>query len=89
MKSLQFKGYNTEVAKNQDQYNTVYAFKVNEPEGRLIMCLRPSFKEWIAILFKRKMWLSVLTFNQPLQPYKLQTNRPFKMTEGKRKNEKA
>ena len=77
MKSIKFAEDNIEVAKNQPQYYTVYAQKIAEEQGGgLLMLMRLSWRERFSILFKGKVWLSILTFGAKLQPFRLSTKKP-------------
>ena len=66
MKPIPFKEANVKMAEHQPEYITLPAFK--STEGIIITCWRLSFKERIKLLLTGKLWLSNMTFNQPLQP---------------------
>jgi len=68
MKPITFKECNSEFAKNQKQYKTLPAYYDNGKEGHVVTCWKLSFKERIRILFKGKVWMSLMTFKNPLQP---------------------
>jgi len=68
MKPIKFKEQNVIFAKDQPQYLPLPAFKVNEPEGRVIFCMGLSFSERIRLLFTGRMWCSLMMFNKPLTP---------------------
>lgn len=68
MKPIKFKEQNCTFAKNQPEYLPLPAFKVDEPEGRVIFCMGLSFIERIRILFTGKIWCSLMMFNKPLTP---------------------
>ena len=64
-------------AKDQPQYRPLPAYRYqDDPEGRIVCCWELSFSERIAVLFTGKIWHSILTFNQALQPQLLQVNKP-------------
>lgn len=68
MKPVKFKHQNIEFAKDQDEYNTLPALRLDTPQGEVISCWRMSFKERIKILFFGRVWLSLMSFNKPLTP---------------------
>ena len=65
MKSIKFKECNVEIAKDQEEYNTLYAYMDNKVT---VSCYKLSFKEWLKILFSGELWLGQANFGQPLQP---------------------
>ena len=75
MKAIEFKGFNTVYAKDQPEYLNLPGLKM--PDGELITCWKLSIKERLKILFTGKVWLSLLTFNKPLQPVKITIDKPF------------
>jgi len=75
MKPIKFKESNITFAKDQPEYIPLPAFK--SEDGRIISCWELSFKERVKVLFTGRMWLSLLTFNKPLQPIKIQVEYPF------------
>lgn len=73
-----FKEHNTVYAKNQPEYLPLPAFKFRDDrQGRIICCWKLSWKERLAVLFSGRVWQQVLTFNNPLQPQKLTTEKPI------------
>lgn len=68
MKPVEFKECNIKFAENQDEYNTLPAFKENSPRGNVVTCWRLSFKERVRVLFLGNIWLNLLSFNKPLTP---------------------
>jgi len=66
MKPIKFKECNVNFAENQDEYNTLPAFR-NE-KGEVITCWNLTFRERLRVLFKGNIWLCLLSFNQPLTP---------------------
>ena len=69
MKPIEFLGCNCVYAKDQPEYIPLPAHK--SKEGEVTTCWKLSLKERLTVLFKGKLYLSVLTFNKPLQPLKL------------------
>ena len=78
MKPYKFEQANIAFAVDQDEYLTLPAFlDVNDHFGRVISCWQPSFLERLQILFTGKVWVSQLTFNQRLQPQRVDAQSPF------------
>jgi hypothetical protein len=75
MKPIKFKESNVTFAENQKEYLPLPAFRNND--GEVISCWKITFLERIKLLFTGKLWLSCLTFNQPLQPLLPMVNYPF------------
>lgn len=66
MKPVEFKEQNVVYAKDQKEYMPLPALRFDD--GTVISCWKMSWKELFKILLHRKVWVSVLTFNKPLQP---------------------
>jgi len=75
MKPIKFKECNSEFAKDQPEYRTLPAFRNNTPQGEVITCWKLSFKERLRVLFFGCVWLNLLTFNKPLTPSFMTTNK--------------
>ena len=75
MKPIEFEQQNMVIAEKQPEYISLPAYK--ELNGRVTCCWKLSIKERFKILFLGKFWLSVLTFNNPLQPIKPMAGKPF------------
>jgi len=75
MEIIKFDGCNVTYAENQPEYLPLPALKM--ADGEIATCWKPSFRERLKILFSGRIWLYVLTFNKPLQPIKISTNKPF------------
>lgn len=75
MRPTSFKEQNVVFAKNQKQYLPLPAFKNDSQSGEVISCWKLSFKERLTLLFRGKLWVIVLTFNNRLQPMQLFTNK--------------
>ena len=65
MKNIKFKECNVEIAKDQEEYNTLYAYMDSEVT---VSCYKLSFKERLKILFSGELWLGQANFGNPLQP---------------------
>lgn len=75
MKPVNFEHQNVVFAKDQPDYQSLPALKLDTPEGEVISCWGLSFKERIKVLFTGKIWVSLMTFNNPLTPSYLSVNR--------------
>lgn len=77
MKLIEFAEQTCVIAKDQPPYLPFPCHKVVEPEGRVIALWKLTIEERIKLLFTGKIWHTVLTFNQSLQPQLLEVNNPF------------
>jgi len=68
MKPIEFKEQNTVYAKTQEEYLDLPALKYEGNDGQIVFCESLSLKERIKLLFTGKLWCSILTFNNNLQP---------------------
>lgn len=75
MKAVKFKGCNTNIAEDQDEYKTLPALKFNNKFGTMITCYSLNFWERLRVLFLGKIWLSEMTFNKPITPRIHSTNK--------------
>ena len=73
MKPIKFKGHNVVFAENQEEYQPLPAFY--DQDGTVISCWKLSFRERLKMLFTGKLWMSMLTFGNPLQPQYPTVNR--------------
>jgi len=64
-----------EFAKSQPEYLTLPAWRGHD--GLVVTRWKFSFMERLKILFTGDLWLSIKTFNSPLQPVKLTTVCPI------------
>lgn len=76
MQPVEFTQQNGILAKEQPQYLPLPVYRTKD--GLTISCWRLSFKERLKLLFTGRMWVHMLTFNQPLQPLFLDVDDPFK-----------
>ena len=66
MKNIKFKECNIEIAKEQQEYNPIWAFT----DGlTVVTCYKLNIWERIRLLFSGKLWLALLTYGNPLQPH--------------------
>jgi hypothetical protein len=75
MKPVPFKQQTVVYAKDQSEYNPLPAYK--DSEGLVISCWKLSWRERIKLLVTGRVWVMVLTFNNPLQPMSVDTNNPW------------
>jgi len=75
MDIIDFEGRNVVFAENQPEYKPLYAFRDNS--GQVVCCWKLTIKERIKLLFTGKIWHSILTFNEELQPQLLETDCPL------------
>lgn len=69
MKAIEFPEANAVFAKKQPQYLDLPSYK--SPDGIVTTCYELTWKERLQVLFGAKIWLSLMTFNKPLQPQRL------------------
>lgn len=75
MKPVKFKEQNCTYAENQKEYLPLPAYKNPEPQGHVVSCWNLSFRERVRILFRGRLWLSLMTFHKPLQPIIITTKK--------------
>ncbi len=75
MKPIKFKQQNKVYAEDQPQYQPLPVLKIDDVEGNVISCWELSFKERLRVLFFGKIWMNLMSFNKPLTPSFLATNR--------------
>lgn len=75
MKAVKFKHQNVVFAENQPEYQSLPALRIDSPEGIVISCWKLSLKERIKIVFTGRVWLSIMSFNEPLSPSFMAVNR--------------
>ena len=66
MKPEKFKECNVTYGEGQKEYMPLPALRFDD--GTVVMCWKMSWKELFKIILHRKVWVSLLTFNNPLQP---------------------
>ena len=75
MKPIHFNQANITFAKDQPEYLPLPAYA--DGTGELVSCWKLTFYERLKILLTGRLWLWVLTFNQPLQPQLPSVEDPF------------
>lgn len=76
MKLIEFKEQTVVIAKDQPEYLPLPAHQFKDPQGRIAFCWKMSWKERLKALWTGILWHEVLTFNGPLQPQLLSTDKP-------------
>jgi hypothetical protein len=69
MKAIEFPEQNVTYAKNQEEYLNLPVYRTEE--GRVTTCWQLTFWERIKMLFRGCFYLTMMTFNKPLQPLKM------------------
>ena len=73
MKATEFPEQNVVYAKDQPEYLPLPAHKTKE--GIVITCWEPTEEELLKLIETRKVYLSQMTFNAPLQPVYMAVDR--------------
>lgn len=76
MKPIEFDEQTIIIAKDQPEYLPLPAHQFNDDKGTIAFCWKMTWRERIKILITGKLWHQVLTFNQPLQPHFIGSNKP-------------
>jgi hypothetical protein len=78
MKPIKFPEANVVFAENQEEYLPLPAFVDREdPNGTVVSCWGLSLWERVKVLWSGRIYLSVLSFHQPLQPQLPAVDPPF------------
>jgi len=78
MKPIDFREANVVFAENQPQYLPLPVYmKINDSKGRVVSCWKLSLWERWCLLVTGRLWLSVTTFNNALQPQRPSVECPF------------
>ena len=72
---IEFEQCNTVYAKDQPEYQPLPAYK--SPSGTVVSCWELTEEDIQRIIRTRKLYISMLTFNQPLQPILPTTENPI------------
>lgn len=75
MKPTEFAEQNCVYAKDQPEYLPLPAHKTED--GRVISSWKLTFRERFQVLFFGRVWLSQMTFHDPLQPQLPSIQSPF------------
>jgi len=68
MKPIHFPEANVTFAENQKEYTPLPALRHSTPQGEVISCWKLSVWERLQILFTGKLWVMLMTFQEPLTP---------------------
>ena len=68
---------NCVLAKDQPEYQPLPVCRVGDDDGTMVSCWRLTWGERLRVLFGGRLWLSQLTFGQPLQPQRIDVVTPF------------
>jgi hypothetical protein len=77
MKPIEFKGFNVVYAKDQPEYLPLPVHR--GITGEVTSCWLLNWKERIQLLFTGKIYWTILTFNQPLQPQLPSIKNPIRL----------
>lgn len=73
MTPVEFPEVNAVYAKDQSEYNPLPVLK--KPDGTVISCWELTEDEIQTLLQTKRIYLAVMTFNQPLQPVLITTDK--------------
>ena len=76
MEPIKFDGANVVYGANQPEYKPLPAERRPGRSGEIVTCWELSPEEIKRVQETGKIWLSVLTFGQPLQPVLLTADKP-------------
>lgn len=76
MEPINFKGANVVYGANQPEYIPLPAEKWPGNHGGIVTCWKLSPEELARVKETGVIWLSMLTFNRPLQPVLLSVDKP-------------
>ena len=65
MENIEFEESNIVIAKDQDEFKTLWAYMDDEVT---VSCYKLSWKERFKILFSGELWLGQANFGNPIQP---------------------
>ncbi len=75
MKPIEFKEQNCVYARHQKEYLPLPALKKDGDEGEVVFCQSLGLRERLRVLFTGRIWVMLLTFNNPLVPSYLTTKK--------------
>ncbi len=79
MNPIRFEQCNCIMGENQPQYLPLHACRHKDDNGTVTTCWELSFRERLRILFTGKIFLSLLTFDKPIQPQKISLVNPLEV----------
>lgn len=74
MTPIKFPESNVVFAEHQPEYQFLPCLR--KPNGELIVCWGLTIKERLQVLLTGKLWHTIATFNQPLQPQMIEVEKP-------------
>jgi hypothetical protein len=77
MHTISFPEQSTSFAKNQSEYKPLPAYAHNDPQGTITCAWHLPFLARLHLLFTGRIWHSVWTFHDPLQPQRLSVDKPY------------
>ena len=75
MKPINFEHCNKIFGANQANVTPLPALLIDSPQGEVITCWKLNLFERLIVLLTGKVWMANQTFNEPLQPITLTTDR--------------
>ena len=72
MKIINFPEANSIMGKNQPEYLPLPSYKTKDDLGLVTSCWTPTLWECIKLMFGAKIWVTLMTYNNPLQPQRLE-----------------
>jgi hypothetical protein len=82
MDIVEFEGMNCVYAKDQAEYRPLPAYR--SPDGVVVSCWQLTAEERQKVLETGQVWVSLMTFNRPLQPIRVDAERPPIIDEGRK-----
>ena len=74
MSPIRFPECNSTIAEKQPPYSPLPALRFSDVNGTTVVCWKLTWKERLRVLFSGRVWHTILTFNNPLQPIFLSTD---------------
>jgi len=78
MKAVEFEQVTHRIAENQEEYETLPVYNHGDESGTVTMCFQLDEDEMKQVKKTGLVWLSVMTFNKPMQPIVGRVINPFK-----------
>ena len=76
MRPIDFPETNTIIAENQPPYIPLPALYIPDNMGTVLTCFELAPDELEEVLRTKKIWVTMLTFRQPFQPFMMSTEKP-------------
>ena len=68
MKAIEFKEQNGALSRKDSPLRPIPIFKDPSEKAQVVSCWKLSFKERMRLLLLGKLWVSIITYNNPVQP---------------------